>query len=119
MSSSVVTVVFVPAGASFTEFTVMLELAPALFDVLARGEAGIYHAACEGSATWFELARATLELTGLAQVKLTPCTSAEFPRPARRPAYSVLDCSKLARLRGKSLLPWRDALARFLERNPL
>ena len=99
--------------------TTTLELAPALFDVLARGEAGIYHAACEGSATWFELARATLELTGLAQVKLTPCTSAEFPRPARRPAYSVLDCSKLARLRGKTLLPWRAALAQFLERNPL
>jgi dTDP-4-dehydrorhamnose reductase len=99
--------------------TTTLELAPALWDVLARGEAGVYHAACEGSCTWFELARATLELSGLAAVELTPCTTAEFPRPAPRPAYSVLDCSKLARLRGKALLPWRDALARFLERNPL
>jgi dTDP-4-dehydrorhamnose reductase len=87
--------------------------------VLARGEAGIYHAACEGSCSWYELARATLELTGLAQVQLTPCTTAEFPRPARRPAYSVLDCAKLARLRGRPLLPWRTALARFLEQHPL
>jgi dTDP-4-dehydrorhamnose reductase len=99
--------------------TTTLELAPALWDVLARGEAGIYHAACEGSCSWYELARATLELTGLAQVKLTPCTTAEFPRPARRPAYSVLDCGKLARLRGRPLLPWRAALARFLELHPL
>jgi len=99
--------------------TTTLELAPALWDVLARGEPGIYHASCEGSCSWFELARATLELSGLGAVKLAPCSTAEFPRPARRPAYSVLDCSKLARLRGKTLLPWREALARFLERNPL
>jgi dTDP-4-dehydrorhamnose reductase len=99
--------------------TTTLELAPALWDVLARGEAGVYHAACEGSCSWYELARATLELTGLGHVKLSPCTTAEFPRPAARPAYSVLDCSKLARLRGQTLLPWRAALARFLERHPL
>ena len=99
--------------------TTTLELAPALWDVLLCGEAGVYHAACEGSATWFDLARATLELSGRAGTRLVPCTTAEFPRPARRPAYSVLDCTKLARLRGKTLLPWREALARFLERYPL
>jgi dTDP-4-dehydrorhamnose reductase len=99
--------------------TTTLELAPALWDVLARGEPGVYHAACEGSCSWYELARATLELTGLAHVKLSPCSTAEFPRPARRPAYSVLDCAKLARLRGRPLLPWRAALARFLEQHPL
>ncbi len=99
--------------------TTTLELAPALWDVLARGEAGVYHASCEGSCSWFELARATLELSGVGHVKVLPCSTAEFPRPARRPAYSVLDCSKLARLRGKRLLPWREALARFLEKHPL
>ncbi|MBK7643983.1 MAG: dTDP-4-dehydrorhamnose reductase [Planctomycetes bacterium] len=99
--------------------TTTLELAPALWDVLMLGEAGVYHAACEGSATWHELACATLEFSGVRGVKVLPCSTAEFPRPARRPAYSVLDCAKLARLRGKTLLPWRDALARFLESNPL
>jgi len=48
-----------------------------------------------------------------------PCSSAEFPRPARRPAYSALDCSKLARLRGRTLKPWREALADFLKAHPL
>jgi len=95
--------------------TTTLELAPALWDVLARGEAGVYHAACEGQASWFDLARATTELCGLGHVPVTPCSTAQFPRPARRPAYSVLDCAKLARLRGRTLRPWRDALQDWIE----
>jgi dTDP-4-dehydrorhamnose reductase len=94
--------------------TTTLELAPALWDVLAKGEAGVYHAACEGRASWFELARATCDLAGLAHVKITPCTTADFPRPARRPAFSALDSSKLARLRGRTLAPWREALAAWI-----
>jgi len=94
--------------------TTTLELAPALWDVLERGEPGIYHAACEGVCSWYELARATLELRGSA-TRVDPCTTAEFPRPAPRPAYSALDCSKLTALRGRPLAGWREALARFLE----
>ena len=94
--------------------TSTLELAPALWDVLERGEPGLYHAACEGEATWFDLAQATLLATGNERVKLVPCTSAEFPRPARRPGYSVLDCSRLTALRGKALAPWREALSTYL-----
>lgn len=95
--------------------TSTLELAPALWDVLARGDAGIYHAACEGSASWFDFASATLELSGVRNVTIKPCTTAEFPRPAVRPRYSVLDCSRLAALRCTRLAPWRKALQTFLE----
>ncbi|MCY2961442.1 MAG: dTDP-4-dehydrorhamnose reductase [Planctomycetota bacterium] len=94
--------------------TSTLELAPALWDVLARGEPGIYHAACDGQASWFDLAVATLELSGVRHVKVVPCTTSEFPRPAARPRYSVLDCSRLTALRGAPLAPWRVALQRFL-----
>jgi dTDP-4-dehydrorhamnose reductase len=94
--------------------TSTLELAPALWDVLAGGAAGIYHAACEGQASWFDFAAATLATAGVASVRVTPCTSAEFPRPAVRPAYSVLDCSRLAALRGRRLAPWKTALSTFL-----
>lgn len=93
--------------------TTTLELSPALWDVLERGGRGIFHAACEGEASWFDLARATFELCGLAP-EVAPCTTAEFPRPARRPAYSAMDCSRLARLRGRRLAPWRAALEEFL-----
>lgn len=94
--------------------TSTLELAPALWDVLRIGEPELYHAACAGRASWYELACATLELAGVEGVSVTPCSTREFPRPAARPAFSVLDCSKLARLRGRGLAPWREALARYL-----
>jgi dTDP-4-dehydrorhamnose reductase len=87
--------------------TSTLELAPALWDVL-------YHAACEGQASWYEVAVATLELAGRRDVRVAPCTTGEFPRPAERPRYSVLDCTRLAALRGRALAPWRAALADFL-----
>lgn len=98
--------------------TSTLELAPALWDVLARRASGIFHAACEGQASWYEFARATLELAG-SKTPVHPCTTAEFPRPARRPAYSVLDCATLTALRGRPLKPWREALADFLAHEKL
>lgn len=94
--------------------TSTLELAPALWDVLDAGEAGVYHAACEGEASWYDFASATLRLTG-STTKVEPCTTEEFPRPAPRPAYSVLDCSRLTALRGAPLKPWDAALEDFLE----
>lgn len=93
--------------------TSTIELAPALWDALLLGARGVYHAACEGEASWFDLAAATLELAGSKTV-VEPCTTAEFPRPAPRPAYSVLDCSTLTELRGHPFKPWRDALGDFL-----
>jgi dTDP-4-dehydrorhamnose reductase len=92
--------------------TSTLVLAPVLWELLAVGEPGLYHAACEGSCTWFELAQAVLEgrPTGLRR-----CKTSEFPRPAPRPLYSVLDCSKVRALLGKPLPPWREALQEFLK----
>ncbi len=99
--------------------TTTLELAPALWDVLRlRGE-GVYHAACEGSCSWHALAVATLAASGLGHVPVEPCGTAEFPRPARRPAYSVLDSARLAALRGRRLADWRTALADYLRVEPL
>lgn len=99
--------------------TTTLELAPALWDVYARRARGVFHGACEGSCSWHGFTAAILELCGLAAVELTPCTTADFPRPARRPAYSVLDSHKLAALRGRSFAPWRQALADYLKVEPL
>ncbi len=94
--------------------TSSLELAPALWDVLLRGAPGVWHAACEGECSWFDLAVATLAASGVEGVTVDPCSTDEFPRPAKRPAYSVLDCSKLAALRNRPLAPWRDALQTYL-----
>lgn len=99
--------------------TTTLALAPALWDLCERGAAGIWHAACDGECSWHEFTAAILDELNLREVVLEACKSDAFPRPARRPAYSVLDSSKLARLRGRSLGPWRSALRDYLALEPL
>jgi dTDP-4-dehydrorhamnose reductase len=94
--------------------TSTLELSPALWDVLHEGEAGIYHAVCEGACSWYEFACAIVVLCGIETVSVLPCSTEEFPRPAPRPAYSALDCSKLTNLRKKPLSSWREALSTYL-----
>jgi len=89
-------------------------LAEALWDVLELAPPGIYHAACEGFCSRYELARAVLEIAGLPVDLVRPCSTAEMPRPAPRPAFAPLDCSKLAAVRGRRLPPWRDELIRYL-----
>jgi dTDP-4-dehydrorhamnose reductase len=83
--------------------------------VLARGEAGVYHAACEGRCSWFGFAQAAVALAGVKGVTLEPCGTEAFPRPAPRPSFSVLSCARLTALRGHPLAPWRQALGQFLE----
>lgn len=93
--------------------TSTLELAPALWGALQAGARGIHHAVCSGEASWFDFARETLRLAG-SKTTLEPCSTSEFPRPAPRPAYSVLDGSSLTALLGRPMKPWREALADFL-----
>jgi dTDP-4-dehydrorhamnose reductase len=91
--------------------TTTLALTPALWELTLRGEPGIYHAACDGECSWYEFTRAILDELGLASVVLEPCSSAEFPRPARRPAYSVLGTE---RDEAPVLPPWQDGVAAYL-----
>jgi dTDP-4-dehydrorhamnose reductase len=70
---------------------------------------GVLHVTAAGQCSWFELARETLARAGL-QASVQPCTTAEFPRPARRPAYSVLRSE-----RGAPALPdWHAGLDAYL-----
>lgn len=81
---------------------------------LVRTQAfGLYHATNSGESSWFEVAREAVRLAGLATPVL-PITTAEFGARAARPAYSVLDCSKIASVTGLTLRPWQDALAAYL-----
>jgi len=90
------------------------DVAEALEAVILRAPPGVYHAANSGSCSWFECARATLDLAGFASVPIEPTTAAAFARPAPRPAVSSFDCSKLERATGHRMRPWRDALAAYL-----
>jgi dTDP-4-dehydrorhamnose reductase len=79
-----------------------------------RAPAGTYHGTGAGETTWYGLARAAFELTGLDPERVRPTTGDRFPRPAARPSYSVLGHDRWA-LAGLEPLPdWRGSLARFL-----
>ena len=74
---------------------------------------GVVHGTCEGQCTWYELASELFGLLGLKR-ELRPCTTAEFPRPAPRPANSALRKGVLNRA-GYRTPPWKEALAEFVE----
>ena len=94
------------------------DLAAALIALAHRAPApGIYHFANTGEVTWYGFACAIRELAGLTAT-VTPITTADYPTPARRPAWSVLATDKLERALDLRPQPWRDALADYLALPP-
>ncbi len=92
--------------------TSALALAPQILAVVETEAFGTYHATCRGEATWYEFALLILERAGLS-VNIRPCATAEFPRPAPRPANSVLE-NRLLQWEGLDLMPpWQEAFNRF------
>lgn len=93
------------------------DLATGLLELAARAVSGagpeerLLHATGGGSTTWFGFARAVFEELGLDPARVTPCTTEEFPRPAPRPAYSVLSDSSWRAAGLTPLREWREALA--------
>jgi len=79
---------------------------------------GTFHCAGSGATTWCKFARKIFEAAG-PRVKtisdVQAITTAKYPTPARRPANSALDCSKLARVYGIALRPWEEALTDMLD----
>lgn len=81
-----------------------------------RANQGVYHAVNSGETTWYGFAR---EFVGIAAAmrpdaqfaRLVPVSSSEYPTPARRPANSRLDCSRLQEVFGVSLPPWEQSAA--------
>jgi dTDP-4-dehydrorhamnose reductase len=84
-----------------------------------QGRSGIYNLTNSGETTWFGFAKAFLskpqEVTGAITPSLVPITTAEFPRPARRPANSCLSCRRVEEAFGVRMPHWVDALALVLE----
>ena len=78
-----------------------------------EGWRGLVHASCEGETTWFGFAQEIFRQRGLA-VELAPCTTADYPVPAPRPAYSVLSGTHRREL-GTDVMPnWKAGLAEVL-----
>ena len=90
------------------------DLAAAILDLADVGAHGTVHAVNAGITTWHGFATEIARLLG-ADIEIAPVGTDEFPRPARRPAYTGLDTSRLEQLIGRRLPSWQDALKRYLE----
>lgn len=98
-------------------------LAHAILKLVDKPDVGIMHASCAGAISWFEFAQAIFAIaselkmgSGLPfQARLLPTTADLYKRPAARPMYSVLNCSRLARCIGEDPMPWQKALMMYLK----
>ena len=92
------------------------DLAAAVLDLVDAQAEGVVHAVNSGDTSWHGFA---VEIARILQagVDVEPVSSSEFPRPAQRPAYSLLDTSRLAALLGRPMPHWRDALQTYLDRS--
>ena len=88
-------------------------LANAIIRLALQDVRGVVHYADEDECTWFDFARAIVEESG-ADVTVKPVTSEEFPRPATRPAYSVLSTERYERITGVRPESWREGLQEYL-----
>lgn len=91
-----------------------VDLARAIIALIDSGCRGTYHAANAEYCSWNGFAKAIFAEAGL-DVSVRPMSTTELNRPARRPLYSTLECSKLTSDTGFQPQPWRDALREYLK----
>jgi dTDP-4-dehydrorhamnose reductase len=91
--------------------TYATDLAKQLVDLgLSNSPSGIYHGTNSGQGTWFDFAKEIFELAGANINRVTPVSSSEYHRPAKRPSYSVLSHGEWAKTTVEPMRDWRIAL---------
>jgi len=92
--------------------TYAIDLARAIIQLCRKGAKGVVHVTNRGECTWFDFTQAIVSAAGSKTI-VHPTTTEKFPRPAKRPKYSVLSASSLGQY-GISMPDWQDALRRYL-----
>ncbi len=92
--------------------TYAADLADAILQIISSGKwhPGIYHYSNEGVISWYDFAVAIKELSG-SNCSVKPIPTSRYPTPAKRPAYSVLDKTKIKAVFGLRLKDWKSSLA--------
>lgn len=94
--------------------TYAYDLASAIFEIIENrkyeGNSGIYHYSNEGVTSWYDFTKMIAEIAGNSSCDIKPCHSDEFPSPVKRPAYSVLDKTKIKETFGIFVPYWTDSL---------
>lgn len=87
------------------------DLASAIFSVINKGiVSGIYHFSNEGVISWYDFTKAIHRISGIKSCKVRPLHTEEYPTPAARPHYSVLDKTKIKKTFGIEVPYWEDSL---------
>lgn len=90
------------------------DLALAIFSIIEAGRyagnEGVYHFSNEGVCSWYDFAAEIAAAAGHDTCRIEPCRTAEFPTKAARPAYSVLDKTKIKSVFGMEIPHWREAM---------
>lgn len=94
------------------------ELARTIIFLMETDSYGIYHATCEGSTTWYEFAQTIFRSAGI-DITVEPISTSEYPTPAKRPMYSVLDNKALRERHGYSMKDWKEALEEYMQQELL
>lgn len=99
--------------------TYAYDLAATIYDIVENrkfeGNNGIYHYSNEGMASWYDFTKKIAEIAGNTACKIQPCHSDEFPSPVKRPAFSVLDKTKIKETFGIEVPYWTDSLKKCME----
>jgi len=109
-------VVFDQAGTPTYAYDLALVIKTVLADYAAENpqsgysKTGVYHFSNEGVCSWYDFTKKIAELAGNTGCDIQPCHSDEFPSPVTRPAYSVLDKTKIKQTFGVSVPYWTDSL---------
>ena len=94
------------------------DLANTIFDIVENrkyeGNSGIYHFSNEGVTSWYDFTKAIAALAGHNDCDIQPCHSDEFPSPVKRPAYSVLDKTKIKETFHSAIPYWLDSLKKCM-----
>lgn len=94
------------------------DLADVIFDIVENrkfeGNDGIYHFSNEGVCSWYDFTKKIAELAGNTACDIEPCHSDEFPSPVKRPAYSVLDKTKIKETFGVKIPYWEDSVRKVV-----
>lgn len=100
--------------------TYALDLAKAINHIvgnrLYEGNSGIYHFSNEGVCSWYDFTVKIARLAGNTNCDIQPCHSDEFPSPVKRPAYSVLDKTKIKNTFGIKIPYWVDSLEECMKK---
>ena len=87
-----------------------------MLDAQCYPKTGIYHYSNEGVCSWYDFATMIAQMAGNTDCKISPCHSNEFSSPVKRPAYSVLDKTKIKETFGIEIPYWTTSLKKCLER---